>query len=162
MYSDLLQQAIALRKKGEFDESRKILFSLMDSTGADGSIYLNIAWSYDNQGMEQTALDYYLLSLGETLSDEDKFEATFGLACTYRCLGHLHKAEPLFNQLRQDYPDASEVIPFYALCLSALDRKDDAIRLLFNLILESPPTEAIRSYKTALAEYVKAEDPGTP
>ncbi|EOF4705475.1 tetratricopeptide repeat protein [Klebsiella oxytoca] len=157
MDSDLLHQAIELRKQGKIEESRQFLLSLVDSIGSKGSVYLNIAWSYDNQEMEKEALNYYILSLGEKLSGEDKFEATFGLACTYRCLGELQKAESIFNQLRREYPDASEVIPFYALCLSSLGRKDDAIRLLFDLMLEKPPTEAIRSYKRTLSEYINAE-----
>ncbi|MDD9652820.1 hypothetical protein [Klebsiella pasteurii] len=78
MDSDLLHQAIELRKQGKIEESRQFLLSLVDSMGSKGSVYLNIAWSYDNQGMEKGALNYYILSLGEKLSGEDKFEATFG------------------------------------------------------------------------------------
>lgn len=159
MDSDLLNQAIELRKQGEIEESRNVLFSLVDSIDLRGAVYLNIAWSYDNQGREKDALDYYILSLNEKLSDNEKFEATFGLACTYRCLGELHKSESIFNQLRRAYPDATEVIPFYALCLSSLGRKDDAIRLLFDLILENPSTEAILAYKKTLSEYVNTEYP---
>lgn len=65
MNSDLVSHAIELRKQGKFEESRSILFSLVDSFEDKGSIYLNIAWLYDNQGMEKDALNYYALSLKE-------------------------------------------------------------------------------------------------
>lgn len=161
MTPDLLECAITLRKQGKTDESRALLFSMLDSAQMKGSVYLNIAWSYDNDGKEEDALEYYILSLNEPLSETDKFEATFGLACTLRCLGELQKAESVFQQLRKDYPAASEVIPFYALCLSSLGRKDDAIRLLFDLILENPPTGAIASYQKTLLAYVNADDTPT-
>lgn len=159
MNSDLVNHAIELRKQGKFEESRNLLFSLVDTFEDKGSIYLNIAWSYDNQGMEKDALNYYTLSLNEKLSDNQIFDATFGLACTYRCLGDLQKAENIFSQLYRKYPEALEVIPFYALCLSSLGRKDDAIKLLFVLILESPSIEAVRPYFKTLLEYVNAEYP---
>jgi len=157
--SDLLDRAITLRQQGHIEESRQLLFSLLEGTESKGPIYLNIAWSWDNQGRETEALTYYHLSLEEKLTEEDAFEATFGLACTYRCLGELNKAEDLFIQLRRAWPDALEVIPFYALCLSSLGKKEDAIRMLFELILENPPTNALHAYQKTLSTYLNDEYP---
>jgi len=159
MSADILSQAINLRQKGEFSESRKFLFSLSESGEYKGPAYLNIAWSLDNEGAEREALKYYLLSLEEQLSERDKFEAIFGVACTYRCLGDLHKADAVFRQLRREYPEATQVLPFHALCLSSLGKKDDAIRLLFELLLESTSSDAIRAYSKTLSAYVDAEYP---
>lgn len=159
MSSDILSHAIALRKQGRPEESRQLLLPVVDSAENKGAVYLNIAWSCDNQGLEQDALHYYRLSLNEPLSEDDRFEALFGLACTYRCLGASVKAVSLFEQLRENYPEASEVIPFYALCLSSQGRKDEAIRLLFNLLLDAPSCAAIESYKKMLSDYVDAEYP---
>ena len=153
---DLLNHAINLRKTKNFEESRQILFSLVNLGNSNGTVYLNIAWSYDNQGQEREALKYYKKTLDEVLTKEEKFEAIFGLACTYRCLEYLNEAEFLFIQLCKDYPNATEVIPFYALCLISLGKKDDALKLLFTLIIDYPPTEHILAYKTVISDYLQS------
>nr|WP_276516492.1 tetratricopeptide repeat protein [Rosenbergiella australiborealis] len=151
--SQRLNYAIDLRKKGFFEESRNILLSLLASDSGQGTLYLNIAWSYDNQGLEKEALEYYTKSLNETLSEDEYFEAKFGLACTHRCLGNLHDAEQIFEILIKDYPSKTEIVPFFALCLMSLDKMDRACELLFELLIQHPPTQAISSYRRALLEY---------
>ena len=147
-------QAIELRKKGLFEESRDSLWSLMGSDIEHGVIYLNIAWSYDNQGLEEKALHYYRQALDEPLSGDDYFEAKFGLACTYRCLGHFQEAERIFETLVRDYPSKTEILPFFALCLMSLGKKDAAFKLILALIVKHPPTEAISRYNAALIGYL--------
>ncbi|WFW58465.1 hypothetical protein NFJ76_11625 [Citrobacter freundii] len=93
----MLYKSIELRKNGCMEESRKILFSLVQQNILKGSALLNIAWSYDNEGLEEEALGYYLLSLKEQLSQQEHFDALFGSACTYRCLGNLVEAERIFG-----------------------------------------------------------------
>lgn len=150
-----MEYGIRLRKQGEFAASRAVLFSLIDAGEKLGEIYLNIAWSYDNQGLESDAREYYIKSLSFTLSEQDRFEAAFGLACTLRCLGDLIEAETLFIQLRTDYPCATEVIPFYVLCLISLGKKEQALQILLNFIIDNPPTPEIRAYQATLANYIK-------
>lgn len=149
----LLPYAIALRKNKHYSESRKRLFSLLTTAVDKGPIYLHIAWSYDNQGREEQALDFYQQALGETLCAEDEFEAAFGLACTARCLGKFTEALILFERLLSHYPARSEIIPFYALC--ALDIQDTTLasRLLMELVITHPPTEAISVYQSTLKGY---------
>lgn len=154
-----LNDAIELRKQGHFEQSRTLLFSLLESLENRGAVYLNIAWSFDNQGLESDALEHYSKALKHKLSAEDKFEAKFGLACTHRCLGHLVEAESLFIELLAEYPAATEVIPFYALCLISLQKKDEALRHLLQLIAVNPPTPAIQAYQTALSGYINVVYP---
>ncbi|WP_053144060.1 tetratricopeptide repeat protein, partial [Erwinia billingiae] len=118
-------------------------------------IYLNIAWSYDNQGLESDALGYYIKSLNENLSKEDYFEAKFGLACTYRCLRYFEEAEPLFESLIRDYPERTEVIPYFALSLTSAGKKDYALRVLLELIVKNPPSEGIQTYQKNLLGCLK-------
>lgn len=153
--------AIELRKKGHFEQSRALLFELLNTEAMPGAIYLNIAWSYDNQGFESEALEYYLSALEHPLSAEDTFEAKFGLACTYRCLGHLAEAESLFIELLNEYPEATEVHPFYVLCLIGLQKKERALQHLLQFIVANPPTPAIQAYQNALSEYINEMYPAT-
>lgn len=147
--------AIELRKKGLFDESRAVLLSLIGSEVGNGPVYLNIAWSYDNQGLEKRAMAYYIKSLEETLSEDDYFEAKFGLACTYRCLGYFKEAEPLFESLIIAYPERTEVVPFLVLCLISVEKKDYALRILLELVAKNPPTPGILAYQHTLLGYLK-------
>lgn len=146
--------AIELRKKGFFEESRNILLSLIGSEVGCGTLYLNIAWSYDNQGSEESALKYYMMALNEPLSEDDYFEAKFGLACTYRCLGHLNDAEQVFKTLVRDFPSKTEVVPFFALCLMSSGKKDNAFKIILELLIKYPPTDAISGYSKALMGYL--------
>ncbi|KAB7893273.1 tetratricopeptide repeat protein [Rouxiella silvae] len=151
----LLNHAIELRKQGRFEESRQQLFSIIGSEVYNGIIYLNIAWSYDNQGLESDALGYYTKALKEDLSKEDHFEAKFGLACTYRCLNFFEEAELLFESLISDYPERKEVIPYFALSLTSAGKKDYAVRILLELVVKNPPTEGIQAYQKNLLGYLK-------
>ncbi|MBF7686913.1 tetratricopeptide repeat protein [Acinetobacter rathckeae] len=155
MHIDILNHPILLRKNKDFAKSRQVLFDLINSGELSGAIYLNIAWAYDNEGLEQEALEYYKKALQEKLSLNDTFEATFGLACTYSSLGEYNQAELIFIELHKSYPLATEVIPFYALCLNALHKKDEALQLLFNLIIDHPPTKEIFAYKPAMTQYIR-------
>ena len=149
----LLPYAIALRKNKHYSQSRKRLFSLLTTNADKGPIYLHIAWSYDNQGREEQALDFYQQALGENLCADDEFDAAFGLACTVRCLGRYAEAARHFERLLSRYPARSEIIPFYALCAINLQDTVLASRLLMELVITQPPTQAIAAYQSTLAGY---------
>ena len=149
----LFPYAIALRKNKHYSQSRKRLFSLLTTAADKGPIYLHIAWSYDNQGRETQALDFYQQALGYPLCADDEFEAAFGLACTARCLGRYAEAAGHFERLSIRYPARTEIIPFYALCAVALQDTALASRLLMGLVVTHPPTDAIAAYQSTLAGY---------
>ena len=149
----LFPYAIALRKNKHYSQSRKRLFSLLTTATDKGAIYLHIAWSYDNQGREEQALDFYQQALGYPLCADDEFEAAFGLACTTRCLGRYAEAARHFERLLIRYPARTEIVPFYALCAVALQDTALASRLLMGLVITHPPTDAIAAYQSTLAGY---------
>lgn len=152
----IIAQAIELRKSGQYLESRERLATLLDDERYAGSAHLQIAWSYDNEGKEQEAVDHYLLSLSGILSRVERFDALFGLASTYRSLGHYSEALAFFEQTMSEYPDAIEVKPFYAMCLYNLGRSKEAISLLLGLLVSTTNSDAIKQYQRAIALY--AED----
>lgn len=149
----LFPYAIALRKNKHYSQSRKRLFSLLTTAADKGPIYLHIAWSYDNQGRETQAFDFYQQALRTSLCADDEFEAAFGLACTARCLGRYAEAAGHFERLLIRYPARTEIIPFYALCALALQDTALASRLLMGLVVTHPPTDAIAAYQSTLADY---------
>lgn len=148
-----MQGAIALRTAGQYEKSRELLRELAKIQTLKAEALLNIAWSYDNEGLEERAAEYYQAALNEGLVGDNKFEALLGLACTYRCLGKYEKAKQGFEEIIRDYPEASEAIPFYALCLHSLGEHDRAIALMLELVSNHPPTPGIQRYAKALAFY---------
>lgn len=153
-----IQEAITLRKTGEYDKSRALLMTVAAVDELKAEAFLHIAWSYDNQGEEAKAVEYYVAALDEGLQDEDRFEALFGLASTYRCLGRYSEAEQMFELVSGEYPEATEVIPFYALCLHNLGKHEQAMSLMLALIAKYPPTPDIARYCKALELYSKYPD----
>ncbi|WP_313111398.1 tetratricopeptide repeat protein [Pseudescherichia sp.] len=148
-----IQHAIALRAAGEYERSRELLRTLTAFPTLKAEALLHIAWSYDNEGLEDVAAKYYLAALEEGLEGDNQFEAKFGLACTWRCLGKYALAKEAFKEIIRDYPDASEAIPFYALCLHNLGEHDRAMAVMLELMSNHPPTPGIQRYAKALACY---------
>ncbi len=148
-----VQQAIILRTAGEYEQSRELLRTLTVLPTLKAEALLNIAWSYDNEGLEETAAEYYLAAIEEGLEGDNLFEARLGLACTWRCLGKYAPAKQVFEEIIRDYPDASETIPFYALCLHNLGEHDRAMTVMLELIANHPPTLGIQRYARALKFY---------
>lgn len=148
-----IQKAIALRAEGEYEKSRTLLRELTETPALKAEALLNIAWSYDNEGLEESAADAYLAALETGLEGDNAFEARLGLACTWRCLGKYMPAKQAFEAITRDYPHASEAIPFYALCLHNLGEHDRAMTVMLELVANHPPTPGIQRYAKALAFY---------
>ncbi|EKO3678234.1 tetratricopeptide repeat protein [Vibrio sp. A8-1] len=154
----LIKQAIELRKKAKYQESRALLKTLLNDEGYSAKAHLQIAWSYDNEGKEQEAVAHYLLSLSGLLSSVERFDALFGLASTYRTLGMYSEALSYFEQTLSDYPDSIEVQPFYAMCLYNLGRYKEAISLLLELLVSTTNSDAIKEYQRAISLYAQDLD----
>lgn len=153
-----ISQAIALRKEQKYQESRDLLATLLSDENLAAKAHLQIAWSYDNQGKEQQAIEHYVLSLQGKLSSVERFDALFGLACTYRSLGQYTEALSYFEQTMSEYPQSLEVQPFYAMCLYNLGRNKEATSLLLELLVSTTNSEAIKEYQRAISLYAKDLD----
>ncbi|CAK1917384.1 Acetyltransferase (GNAT) family protein [Vibrio crassostreae] len=154
----IIKQAIELRKEAKYQESRELLAILLDDEKYAAKAHLHIAWSYDNQGKEQQAIEHYVLSLSGVLSSVERFDALFGLASTYRSLGLYAEALSYFEQTMAEYPDSLEVQPFYAMCLYNLGRHKEATSLLLELLVSTTNSEAIKEYQRAISLYAQDLD----
>ncbi|MDD7995721.1 tetratricopeptide repeat protein [Kosakonia radicincitans] len=149
-----IQAAITLRKQGEYEKSRQALKVLVAEPTLRALVLLNIAWSYDNEGNEQEAEQWYRAALEAGLTGEDEFEARFGLDSTLRCLGQYAQAKILFEEILTHWPQATEVRPLYALCLHNLGEHQQAVSLLLNCIAQHPDARTA-PYARALREYAQ-------
>lgn len=157
-----INKAIKLRRNGQYQASREVLQPLLDNDEYQAKAHLHMAWSYDNEGKEEEAIQYYhaaLIGFGpESGLETERFETLFGLGCTYRSLGQYDEALTYFEQTLFEYPDAMVVKPFYAMCLYNLGRYKEAIELLLLVILHSTNSEEIKAYQEAILLYSKDLD----
>ncbi len=149
----VISKAISLRKAGQHHHSRQLLETLLDDPEYAACAHLQIAWSYDNESKEQLAIPHYKSALLGKLSDSERFDTLFGLACTYRSLGEYVDALHYFEQTMNEYPTAEEVQPFYAMCLYNLGRHKEAVQLLLTLLLSTTNSESIKEYQKAISLY---------
>ncbi|NOI66884.1 tetratricopeptide repeat protein [Vibrio sp. 99-8-1] len=154
----VINQAIVLRKEEKYQESRALLTTLLDDNSYAAIAHLHIAWSYDNEGKEQKAIEHYLSSLSGMLSSIERFDALFGLASTYRSIGKYSEALNYFEHIINEYPSFIEVQPFYAMCLYNLGRHKEATSLLLNLIVSTTNSDAIKEYQRAISLYAQDLD----
>lgn len=158
----VLKEAIALRQSGQYEESRRLLSTLLPEFRSiedwSAKAHLQIAWSYDNEGKEQEAIAHYESALSGLLSKEERFDTLFGLASTYRSLGCYEEALQYFEITLCEYPDAIEAKPFYAMCLYNLDRHKEAIALLLELLVSTTNDESIKTYQQAIMLYARDLD----
>ncbi|MEJ2766858.1 tetratricopeptide repeat protein [Photobacterium sp. MCCC 1A19761] len=156
--SETIQRAIALRKDGNFEQSRQLLETLLANDELKAKAHLHIAWSYDNQGFESAAVPHYHAALSGELDATERFDALFGLASTLRSLGEYQEAIVWFEKTLALYPDAREVLPFYAMCLYNLGHHKQATELLLKLLIETTNAEEILTYQRAIKLYAQDLD----
>ncbi|WP_421853365.1 tetratricopeptide repeat protein [Marinomonas sp.] len=154
----VLKEAIALRQSGQYEKSRRLLNTLLSGDDWSAKAHLHIAWSYDNEGKEQEAIVHYESALSGLLSKEERFDALFGLASSYRCIGSYQEALHYFDVTLFEYPNAIEAKPFYAMCLYNLGRHKEAIALLLELLVSTTNDESIKAYQQAIMLYARDLD----
>lgn len=154
----IINQSIALRGEGKYEESRILLKKLLQDTAYSAKANLHIAWAFDNEGKETEAIEHYKLALKGPVSSGEQFEILFGLACTYRSLGEYDLALGYFEEVFSTFPDVIEVKPFYAMCLYNLGRHKDAVSLLLELLVNTTNADSIKDYQKAILLYAKDLD----
>lgn len=158
MMDTQMQQAIELRKNGQAKQAKTILLNLLSSDPNDPMLLYQVAWTYDNLGLEAQAVPYYEQALANGLQGEDRQGAMLGLGSTYRTLAHYDKAAALFKQAIQDYPKAREFKVFYAMVLYNLEKYAEGMQLLMTELAETTSDKGIEQYQKAILFYADKLD----
>ncbi|WP_299491752.1 tetratricopeptide repeat protein [uncultured Shewanella sp.] len=154
----VIQAAIKLRESGQYQQSRSLLNELLLKSQYCALAELHIAWSYDNEGNEKCAIEYYSRALEGQLSATQRFDALFGLASTHRALGHYTYALRYFEIINTEYPHEIASKPFYAMCLYNMGRHKEAMSLLLQLLLSTTNENDIKRYQRAIRLYARDLD----
>ena len=158
MNNPIINQAIELRRAGQFSESRSLLLQLLDDPDVSSVAHLHMAWSFDNEGLEHEAVPHYRSSLSGQLSEPDYFDALFGLASTLRSLGSYVEALKYFEELISKYPNSKAVLPFYAMCLYNQGQYKHGMEILLGLLADTTESPEIREYEKAIRLYASDLD----
>jgi len=153
-----IQQAIELRTEGQAEQAKTIFLNLLTSHPDDPFLLYQLAWTYDNLGLEAQAMPYYEQAIANGLQGEDRQGAMLGLGSTYRTLAHYDKAATLFKQAIQDYPEAREFKVFYAMVLYNLEQYAEGMQLLMTELAETTNDKGIERYQRAILFYADKLD----
>jgi len=153
MKSQRLQEAIAYRQKGQFEDAGKILFELYATEPNDPIINYQLAYLHDSQGKESAAVPYYEKAIHHGLPDEELSSALLGLGSTYRCLGRYDDAVRTLRKGAELFPDERQFPVFLAMALYNCRQHHEAMSLLLKNLIETSNDENITGYRNALLFY---------
>ena len=148
-----LLEAVELRKSGLKEEALDAVKLYLEENPDDPQGNYQCAWCCDVLEREKEAVGYYVKAIRNGLEGEDLEGAYLGLGSTYRCLGEYDKAEEIFIEALEVFPDNLEFEVFYAMVLYNLERHSEAMERVLKVIANSSEDENIRSYREAILFY---------
>ena len=156
-----LARAIALRADGQHTAALSLLQDLVRAQPDDCNVHYQLACTYDNEGMEDRAIDHYEACLQDpsALAPADRRDALLGLGSTYRCLEQYGDAVRVLNRGLQENPSAEEFRVFLALCHHNLGQHQDAVSALLHHIAQFSSHADTAKYRRALHTYANQPDP---
>lgn len=153
-----LEQAIAMRKSGEYKAANELLLTLAQEFPHDASIHYHCAWSFDLLGEESKALPFYENAIRLGLPSDELEGAFLGLGSTYRTLGAYKKSKKVFQLAMESFPHNNAIKTFYAMTLYNLAEHRQAMELLLRCLIETTSSKEIQSYQKAIDFYADKLD----
>ncbi|GLC90469.1 tetratricopeptide repeat protein [Lysinibacillus piscis] len=148
-----LQQILALRKAGKLEEASACMRTLLQTDIHNALYQYQMAWCYDNLGLETEAVPHYEQAIALGLTGEDLQGAYAGLGSTYRALGQYELAEKTLQAAIKQFPNAHYFKVFYAMTLYNLQQHDKAMEYLLTTLAETTNDEGILQYQKAILFY---------
>lgn len=148
-----LNNAIDLRKNGNYRESNEILLKLVQEFPDHASINYQCAWSFDLLGEEAKAVPFYEKGIRLGLPSKELEGALLGLGSTYRTLGKYKKSKKTLLKGIELFPNNKAIQTFYSMTLYNLNEHGEAMELLLNCLIETTSDAEIISYKKAIEFY---------
>ncbi|MGG3571112.1 tetratricopeptide repeat protein [Bacillus gobiensis] len=133
-------------------EKEKLLFAFSRNPDDPLTAYCCAA-IHDKLGYEQEAVPFYLKSLENGISGNERIGAFLGLGSTYRTLGKYEKSAEILIRGVKEFPEANELKVFYTMTLYNLGSHKEAVQELLKLLDETTKDEAILSYRRAIRFY---------
>jgi tetratricopeptide (TPR) repeat protein len=144
-----LKEAVDLRNRGCYEESRSILIQLT-KTSADPNVFYHCAGTLDVMELEREAIFFYEKALSLGLEGESVRGCYIGLGSTYRSIGEYQKAIDTLEKGLSLFPDEDVMKVFLAMAKYNNQDYNEAMKILLNLTLKH---NNIKDYSKAIAYY---------
>ena len=151
--NEILIRVAELRKEGMNEEALILAKSYLEENPEDPQGNYQCAWCCDVLEREKEAINYYVKAIENGLEGEELEGAYLGLGSTYRCLGEYIKAEKIFLEALEVFPENLEFEVFYAMTLYNLKRHSEAMEKLLKIIANTSADKNIESYNKAILFY---------
>lgn len=112
-----------------------------------------MGWTHDALGKEADAVEPYKQAIALGLQGKDRLQLFIGLSSTLRSLGRYPEALAVIDQACEEFPNELVTKVFRSLVLNNLDRSDEAIGALLNVLIDSTTDCEVRAYARALEFY---------
>ena len=148
-----LEEARNLREEDELEASQEIFLELLDEYPDNATVLYEVGGSYDVLGEEREAIPYYQKAIEAGLDGEDLQECLVCLGSCNRVIGEFEESVTWLETAVSQFPDNKSGHVFLALAYYSNDQKEDAMRTLMELLLETTTNEDILAYTDVLEFY---------
>lgn len=150
---EVIEQARALRRDDELEESQALLLDLLDVHPKDPLVLYEVGGAYDVLGEEKNAIPFYRKAISAGLQGDDLQECLICLGSSYRNIGQFTEAVEALEDARKRFPDNNAMKTFLALAYYSDAQEDRAVQLLLELLLATTSDKQILAYEAALDYY---------
>jgi len=148
-----LEEARKLRDEDELEASQEILLELLDEYPDDATVLYEVGGSYDVLGEEREAIPYYEQAIEAGLEGEDLQECLVCLGSSRRVIGEFEESVAALKTAVSQFPDNKSGHVFLALAYYSNDQKEDAMRTLMEVLLETTENKDIQAYADVFEFY---------
>lgn len=148
-----LEEALELREEDELDASQQILLALLEEYPDNATALYEVGGSYDVMGEERDAIPYYEQAIEAGLGGEDLQECLICLGSCNRVIGEFEESVEWLETAVTQFPENKSGHVFLALAYYSNDQKEEAMRTLMEVLLETTENEDIQSYADVFEFY---------
>ncbi|WP_244094256.1 tetratricopeptide repeat protein [Jeotgalibacillus salarius] len=143
----MLEQLKKLREEKNYEEARNFMEGVLEKEPDRAEYQYQMAWCYDNLGLEREAVPHYERAIQLGLPSEDLEGAYLGLGSTYRVLGRYEEAAQILKEAIAVFPEAEQLKVFYSMALHNVGQHQQAMEVLLHTLVNTTNDKAILRYK---------------
>ncbi len=148
-----LKNVFTLRQEGRLELARDVMHGLLKLEPENAMYQYQMAWCFDNLGQEKAAVHHYVKAIQLGLPSADLKGAYLGLGSAYRALGEYVLSAETFQSALNDFPENNQFKVFYSMTLFNLNKHEEAMELLLNVLIETTSDKEILNYQKAILFY---------
>lgn len=162
---ELLDNAIAMREDGRekqdsaiLNHALNLLLNLSENDPENAEINYQIGIAYDNSGLCNQAIPYYVKAIEQGLSGSDLQRCFLGLGSSYRILGHYKEAVDILHRGVTEFPEHRALQVFYSMALYNTGEYKRAMEIVLMNLMETTNDEILQYFKRGISYYAQHLD----